>query len=234
VAEPNPLGENRLLKRLSADERSWLQPKKLPMTRGVVLHAPGAAIEHVYFPASGMVSLLAVMRTGEQIETGIIGREGVVGGSIGNNGWRSICQATVQIPGSAWQVQSAKFLELHKASEPFRALINGFQTVVYAQAQQSAACHALHTVEARLCRWLLQSQDITESDMIPLTQEFLSHMLGVRRTSVTLCAHALQAAGLIRYSRGEIRILDRKGLKESSCECYEVVREHIDKAAPPV
>ena len=204
------------------------------MTRGTVLHAPGAPIEHVYFPVSGMISLLAVMKTGDQIETGIIGREGVAGGSIANDGWRSVCQATVQIPGSAWQVHSSKFLELHKASEPFRALVNGFQTIVYAQAQQSAACHALHTVEARLCRWLLQSQDITESDMVPLTQEFLSHMLGVRRTSVTLCAHALQAAGLIRYSRGEIRILDRKGLKESSCECYEALREHIDKAALPV
>src|SRR5712671_7887443 len=90
VAEPTPLGENRLLKRLDANERSWLQPKKTPMARGTVVHAAGASIEHVYFPMSGMISLLAVMKTGDQIETGIIGREGVVGGSIGNDGWLSV------------------------------------------------------------------------------------------------------------------------------------------------
>jgi CRP-like cAMP-binding protein len=103
-----------------------------------------------------------------------------------------------------------------------------------ADAQQSAACHALHSVEARLCRWLLQSQDITQSEMVPLTQEFLSHMLGVQRTSVSLCAHALQRAGLIQYARGKIKVLDRGGLKESACECYEVIREHTDKALPPL
>ena len=157
----------------------------------------------------------------------------MAGASIGSDGSQSAGQATVQIAGSAWQIQSSKFLELYKASEPFRTLINKFQNVILLQAQQSAACHALHTVEARLCRWLLQSQDITETDMVPLTQEFLSHMLGVRRTSVSLCAHALQNAGLIAYSRGQIKILNRDGLKESACECYEVVREHIDKAVPP-
>jgi CRP-like cAMP-binding protein len=102
------------------------------------------------------------------------------------------------------------------------------------QAQQSAPCHALHSVEARLCRWLLQSQDTTEVDLVQLTQEFLSHMLGVRRTSVSLCAHALQSAGLIRYARGKIKIVNREGLKESACECYEVIREHIDRAVPPL
>jgi hypothetical protein len=102
------------------------------------------------------------------------------------------------------------------------------------QAQQSAACHAVHTVEARLCRWLLQSQDITESEVVPLTQEFLSHMLGVQRTSVTLAAQTLQKAGLIRYSRGVITIVDRAGLKEASCECYDVIREHMDNALPRI
>jgi CRP-like cAMP-binding protein len=181
-----------------------------------------------------MVSLLAVMRTGEQIETAIVGREGVVGASIGSDGSESAGQATVQVAGSAWQVEGRKFLELYQASAPFRTLMNKFQNVLLLQAQQSAACHALHTVEARLCRWLLQSQDVTESDIVPLTQEFLSHMLGVRRTSVSLCAHALQKAGLIQYSRGRIKILNREGLKESACECYEVIREHVDKAVPPL
>jgi CRP-like cAMP-binding protein len=180
-----------------------------------------------------MVSLLAVMKTGEQIETAIVGREGVVGGSIGTDSGRSAGQATVQIAGSALQITSPEFLALYKASEPFRTVINRFQTLILIQAQQSAACHAVHTVEARLCRWLLQSQDTTETDVVPLTQEFLSHMLGVQRTSVTLAAQTLQKAGLIRYSRGTITILDRAALKEAACECYDVIREHIDKAVSP-
>src|ERR1700682_4632262 len=105
---------------------------------------------------------------------------------------------------SGWArgIKGAKFLELYQESLPFRTIMNKFQNVILLQTQQSAACHALHSVEARLCRWLLQSQDTTETDFVPLTQEFLSHMLGVRRTSVSLSAHALQTAGLVRYSRG--------------------------------
>jgi CRP-like cAMP-binding protein len=134
-----------------------------------VLHAPGASIKHVYFPLGGMVSLLAVMRTGEQIETGIVGREGVVGASIGSNGSQSAGQATVQIAGSAWRIEAPKFLDLYRANTPFRTLMNRFQSVILLQAQQSAAWHALHTVEARLCRWLPQSQDVIESDIVPQT-----------------------------------------------------------------
>jgi CRP-like cAMP-binding protein len=148
------------------------------MDLGAVLHKQGAAIEHVYFPLSGMVSLLAVMKTGEQIETAIVGREGVVGASIGCDGAEAAGQATVQIVGSAWRVKGPVFLELYQASLPFRTLMNKFQNVILLQAQQSAACHALHSVEARLCRWLLQSQDTTETDLVPLRKEFLSHMLG--------------------------------------------------------
>jgi CRP-like cAMP-binding protein len=236
VQKPNPIGENRLLQRTSAADLARLRPdlKSFAMELGAVLHAPGASITHVYFPLSGMVSLLAVMRTGEQIETGIVGREGVVGASIGIDGAQSAGQATVQVAGSAWRIEAPKFLALYRESPPFRTLMNRFQNVILLQAQQSAACHALHTVEARLCRWLLQSQDVTDSDSVPLTQEFLSHMLGVSRNSVSLCAHALQTAGLIRYSRGRIRILNREGLKESACECYDVIREHVDKAVLPM
>jgi CRP-like cAMP-binding protein len=235
VARPNPQGpqgENRLLKRLDAHDLARLQPtlKKVALVHGHVLYPAGAPIEHVYFPVSGMVSILAVMRTGEQIETAIIGREGVVGASIGTDSGRSAGQATVQIAGSALQIRSADFLALYKASETFRTLVNKFQALILVQAQQSAACHAVHTVEERLCRWLLQSQDTTETDEVPLTQEFLSHMLGVQRTSVTLAAQTLQKAGLIQYSRGVITILDRAGLKESACECYDVIREHIENA----
>jgi len=116
------------------------------------------------------------------------------------------------------------------ASERFRTLLSGYQNIVWLQAQQSAACHALHSVEARLCRWLLKSQDTIESAKVPLTQEFLSHMLGEQRSSVSLCAHTLQKAGLISYVRGKIEIVDRAGLRESACECYEVVRRELIRA----
>jgi CRP-like cAMP-binding protein len=229
------IGENRFLKSLRADDLARLQPHltKTSLPRGEVLHPAGEKIEHVYFPLSGMVSIVALMKSGEAIETAVIGREGVVGASVGTNGAKSAGQAVVQIAGSAWQIPGAKFTEAYQASPSLRTLANEFQTVVLLQAQQSAACHALHSVEARLCRWLLQSQDATESDMVPLTQEFLSHMLGVRRTTVSLVAHTLQVAGLIRYSRGQITIINRDGLMDAACECYEVVREYIDKAVPP-
>jgi CRP-like cAMP-binding protein len=231
-----PLGGNRFLQRLADVDLAELQPnlKKVRMPRGAVLHAAGQTIEHVYFPVSGMVSILAVMRTGQQIETGIIGKEGVVGASIGSNGPLSFGQATVQIEGSASRIPGPHFLTLFDKSASFRELVNRYQGLMYFQAQQSAACHAVHTVEARLCRWLLQSQDVMEADVIELTQEFLSHMLGVQRNAVSLCAHALQQAGLIQYSRGSIKILNREGLKDSACECYEAVHEYTDKAVPPL
>lgn len=235
VASPTS-GENRLLKSLSAEDFSQLEPdltkKRLP--RGEVLHPAGEIIKQVYFPTSGMVSIVALMKTGEAIETAVVGREGVIGAAVGTDGSRSAGQAIVQIEGAAWQISAAKFSEAYKTSARLRTLANEFQTVLLLQAQQSAACHALHTVEARLCRWLLQAQDVTEGDIVPLTQEFLSHMLGVRRTSVTLCAQTLQRAGLIEYARGKIKIIDRDGLKESACECYEVVRGYIEKAVPPL
>ena len=230
------IGENRLLKSLGPDEFSRLQShlKKKSLPRGEVLHPAGEMIKHVYFPLSGMVSILAMMRTGDAIETAIVGREGVVGASVGSDGGRAAGEAVVQIEGSAWQIPSANFLKAYNASARLRRLANEFQSVLLLQAQQSAACHALHTVEARLCRWLLQSRDTTESDIVSLTQEFLSHMLGVRRTSVSLCAHQLQNAGLIRYRRGRIEILNRAGLMDAACECYEVVRGYVDRAIPPI
>jgi CRP-like cAMP-binding protein len=138
-----------------------------------------------------MVSMLTVMKSGEQIETAIIGNEGVVGGWLAIDGRNANTQSTVQIEGSAWQIPTAKFREIYIASDTFRSAINNYQGVILFQAQQRAACHAVHTVEARLCRLLLLAQDLMGSDRVQLTQEFLSHMLGVQRTTVccprTLC-----------------------------------------------
>ena len=127
---------------------------------------------------------------------------------------------------------SATFKKAYDASDELRILVNGYQSVVYFQAQQTAACQALHPVEARMCRWLLQAQDAVGSDTLNLTQEYLSQMLGVRRTSVSGSANKLQDDGLITYKRGVIRILDRKGLEKSACECYAAVRGAIADAMP--
>jgi CRP-like cAMP-binding protein len=221
-----PVGGNLLLRRLGASDIAVLEPgaKIMTMTRGLELHHARGAIDHVFFPLSGMISILAVMKTGEQIETAIVGREGAVGGTIGVFGAHSFGQAIVQVQGEAWRVPRASFLKLYNASEAFRRIMNDSLVNIFAQTQQSAACHALHTVEERLCRWLLQSRDLLGSDTIELTQEFLSHILGVQRTAVTLNANALQKRGLIHYSRGVIRIVDVTGLRAASCECYEAVR----------
>jgi CRP-like cAMP-binding protein len=226
MAPVTPFGDNLLLRRLSAGDIAALElgSKPFPLVRGVELHHAKSHIDHVYFPVSGMISILAVMKTGAQIETAIVGREGAVGGTIGVFGAHAFGQATVQAQGEAWRVPRSNFLKVYNASEGFRRMMNEALAHIFAQTQQSAACHALHSVEERLCRWLLQSRDLLESDTIELTQEFLSHMLGVQRTAVTLNANALQKRGLIHYSRGVIRILDVAGLRAMSCECYEAVR----------
>ena len=235
MANSTALGRNKLLNGLGTGDLARLQPnlKHVSLTRGDALHPAGAPIQHVYFPEGGMISILTVMRSGELIETAIIGREGVVGGWVAIDGHNTNTQSTVQIEGSAWEIPTAKFLEAYNAGNSFRTAINSYQGIILFQAQQSAACHALHTVEARLCRWILYSQDVTGSEEIVLTHEFLSHMLGVQRSSVSLCAHTLQESGLIRYSRGRIKILNRKGVEECACECYSVIRGQIDSAFPP-
>jgi len=232
VPNPSELRRNRLLNGLVDGDFTRLRAnlKNVRLTLGSVLHPVGVPIKHVYFPESGMVSMLTVMKSGELIETAIVGREGVVGGWVAIDGRNANTQSTVQIEGSAWQIPTAKFLEMYKASDAFQSAINRYQGVILFQAQQSAACHAIHSIEARLCRWLLLSQDITGSDEISLTQEFLSHMLGVQRSSVSLCAHTLQKSGLIQYACGKIKIRDRKGLEECACECYSVIRDQGNPA----
>ena len=190
---PNSIGvkQNKLLDGLGLD-LAWLEPKlkRVSMAVGKFLHPVGVPIEHVYFPESGMVSMLTVMRSGEQIETAIIGREGVVGGWVAIDAVNTNTQSTVQVEGSAWQISTANFLQLYKASDTFRSAMNAYQGVIIFQAQQSAGCHAIHSIQARFCRWLLISQDVLGSEHVPLTQEFLSHMLGVQKDiGVAVCAH---------------------------------------------
>ena len=233
---PDVLDGNHLLARLDAVDLSRLVPhlKRVLLPQGMTLHRPRSAARYVYFPVKGMVSLLTNMKSGEQIETAVIGREGAVGASVIGDGSRSAGQAIVQIAGSAWRVRTPDFLNVYHASLRFRTLINRFQNVLLQQTQQSAACHAIHTVQARLCRWLLLAHDTTNGNLVPLTQEFLAQMLGVRRTSVSAVAAALQKKGAIRYMRGQITILDRQVLQACACECYEAVREFFDRELPQI
>jgi CRP-like cAMP-binding protein len=222
--------KNRILRQLSAHELKSVQPWLTPMQlrANAVLLEQGATIDHIYFPLGGMISLLVVMQTGEAIETGIVGAEGLLGGDALINGHLST-QATVQLDGAALTMPKAQFVEACHAHARLRDLVNRYQSILLMQARQNSACHALHSVRGRLCRWLLQSQDMIGSPAFILTQEFLSHMLGVRRNTVSIEAHALQQAGLIRYARGHITILSRDGLEDCACECYSAIRAETDK-----
>jgi CRP-like cAMP-binding protein len=226
--------KNRILRQLSADELASVQPwlTLMDLRSNVVLHQPGDMLEKVYFPVSGMISLLAVMQSGDAIETGVVGADGLLGGDAALNG-HLFGQMTVQMDGAALTMPKARFVDAYLAHPHLRNLVDRYQSILLVQAQQNGACHALHSVRSRLCRWLLQSQDLIGSDTFSLTQEFLSHMLGVRRNTVSVEAHAVQEAGLIRYRRGNITILNRDGLEDCACECYSVIREETDKLMGP-
>src|SRR5436190_13000997 len=168
-----------------------------------------------------MFPMLAVMRDGKAIETATVGREGVVGAMAGLGLYRSLVRAVVQLPLPASRIPASAFRRVVAASNALRDLSVRYNEVMLTQARITAACNALHPVEERFCRWLLQSADRAASDTVALTQELLAEMLGVRRTSVTEVARKMQEKGVISYSRGVITILDRASLARLSCECYE-------------
>jgi CRP-like cAMP-binding protein len=225
---------NRFLGTLLPHAFGLLAPhlRTIALERGVMLHDAGEEIEHVYFPHTGMVSLVAVMQSGATVETAAIGRSGVIGASAGLGAKSTIARAVVQLSGTAAWISGAQFHAAANQSEALRDLIVRYNDMLLAQIQQSVACNALHALEARLCRWLLQTRDCVDGDAIPMTQEFLGQMLGVRRTTVTFAARVLQSAGLIRYRRGHIQIVNRPAIEEIACECYRVVKHNSDKTFP--
>ncbi len=222
----NPQVQNDLLASLSAPDFSQVrqQLKDIPLTHRAVLQEPGERAQYVYFPLSGMISLLSVMSDGKAVETAAIGREGVLGAHCAFGILHSSSRAVVEIPGSAYRVPLAQFQKLVRESERLHDLIARYGELRLAQTQQWVACNALHGAGARLSRSLLHIGDIIQSDNLPITQEFLSQMLGVRRTTVTALARELLQTGVIHYSRGRIEICDRARLKKFACECYEVVQ----------
>ena len=221
--------DNKLLAALPRAHFDKLAPHLLPeaMVQGLVLREPGERFDQVYFPHSGMLSLLVVMRNeANAIETATVGREGVVGAMTGLGNSRSSVRVVVQLPMTVSTITAPKFREIASKSDPVRDMCLHFNEVLLLQARVTAACNVLHPAEARFCRWLLQSADRAESDTVGLKQDFLAEMLGVRRTSVSDVAAKIQALGVITYSRGTIKIVDRPALERLSCECYETLSEH--------
>jgi len=226
---------NLFLKSLAEADYEVLRPhlKPIELTQGTVLFEIGAPIHQIYFPHSGVVSLVVDLATGEIIEAAMIGRESLVGASAGLNGQVSVCKAIVQIAGTATILDSHRLRALGDASVNCRTALFRHEQLVLVQAQQSAACNAAHTIEARLARWLLRCRDLQGSDDLLLTQEFISEMLGVRRTSVSVVANTLQQAGFLRYRRGHIRILNLEGMQDTACECYQTVKSQAERLLKP-
>jgi CRP-like cAMP-binding protein len=218
---------NRVLAALPEDALIVLEPdlRQLTLPQGVVCYGAGDPIDQVYFPHTGMISQLITSRDGDMVETSTTGREGAVGLQCGLGPRLSFTRTLVQIPGKFSVISAVRFEHAASRSAALRDLIMRYTETVWAEAQQNAACNAIHDGSSRLCRWLLQCADRTGSEQLLLTQEFLSEMLGVRRTTVTLLAQELQKRGIVRYSRGRITILDRPGLEACACECYEAIKQ---------
>ena len=207
-----------------------LQP--ISLEKGSLLYDPGDQVDTIYFPQNCVISLMTLMQTGEAIESATIGREGALGLLAAAYPRQSLSRAIVQVAGDASKVSAADLHKVWTQSPRLRELIDRHTDALFGHAIQSVACNALHSVEARFCRWLLSCHDRIDSDRVALTQEFLADMLGVQRTTVTVVARTLQAAGLIRYSRGVVDILDRAGLEAIACECYQAVRRTYERLLP--
>jgi CRP-like cAMP-binding protein len=193
-------------------------------TFGEVLYEPGDTIRHVYFPGVALVSLLTLVDHHLALEVGVVGREGMVGVPVALGIGVSSIRALVQGSGVAMQMKSALFLKALNESVHLQRALSRYTHALMAQVAQTAACNRFHVVEERLSRWLLMTRDRVQSNHFPMTQEFLSHMLGVRRVGVTKAAGQLQKRKLIEYHRGNISILDGPGLEVASCSCYKAVR----------
>jgi CRP-like cAMP-binding protein len=223
-------GVNQLLAALPPRALGPLDIKAVFLAHGVILLEPGDPIERIYFPENGMISLVVVTKVGRVIDS-IVRREGALGIQRGLGKRNSFTRAMVQIEGRFLTIAAHKFEWAAASSTPIREMISRYTEALWAKAQQTTGCNAIHSASSRLCRWLLASSHAVGSDQLALTHEFLSQMLGVRRTTVTSLAQDLQRKGAIKYGRGKIRILDRSMLEACACECHKIIENiHAEPA----
>lgn len=218
---------NRILAALPAREYQRLEPYLMPVSldNGTVLYHAGEPIDTVYFPNRAVVSLVTTLENGITTEIGIVGRTGMVGLPVILGSDCSYSKAMVQIPDGAMKISSQVVKQEFNRGEELHRLLLRYTYDRLREVSQLAVCNRHHNIEERLARWLLMVQDLIQSEKLPLTQEFMGNMLGVRRSGVTISAGVLQRAGMISYARGKITILDRKALEDTACECYEVFHE---------
>lgn len=225
--------ENRLLSALPNDEYQRLFPnlETVSLAFKQALYEPREPIEYVYFPRRGVViSLLAVMADRTIVEVGMVGNEGLVGIPVFLGVETTPFKAIVQMPGNALRMKVDVFKHSVNWGDQLQSMLHRYTYTLMSQISQSLACNSRrHSVEQRCCRWLLMSHDCLDSDSFPLTQEFLSQMLGVRRASITVVVGRLQKLGLLRHHRGQMTILNRQGLEAATCECYKLIKEEFDR-----
>ena len=231
---PSPF-QNHLLAALPAavKERLISHLQLVPMPLGEVLYESGEVLQHVFFPADSIVSLLHVMESGASAEIAVVGNEGIVGVSLFMGGESTPSRAIVQSAGSAYRLSGQRLKdEFNRHGEMLLLMLRYTQTLI-TQMAQTAACNRHHSIDQQLCRWLLLSLDRLPGDHLTMTQELIANMLGVRREGVTAAAARLQRAGRIRYSRGRITMLDRHAVERCSCECYLAVKREYERLLPP-
>ena len=203
------------------------------MAPGEVLYESGGQLKHVYFPTTAIVSLLYVLENGSTAEIAMVGNEGILGISLFMGGETTPSRAVVQRPGQAMRLRADLIKEEFNRAGPLLRLLLRYTQALVTQMMQTAVCNRHHSVDQQLCRWLLLSLDRMSNQSLSMTQEVIANLLGVRREGVTEAAGRLQRAGLIRYSRGNIDVLDRAGLEREACECYGVVKLEFDRLLPP-
>jgi len=232
----NPAISNQLLVALPDEARARWRPVLEPVVlqAGQVLYESGCRQSHAYFPSNAIVSLLYVTETGKTAETAVVGREGVIGIALFLGGDTTADRAVVQTAGMAYRVAASFIKAEFEQSPPVLHLLLNYTQALITQMAQTAVCNRHHSVDQQVCRWLLWTLDRWQGNELKVTQEQIAQMLGVRREGVTETALKLQQAGLIRYSRGHVTVLDRHGLEHRACECYGVVKAEYDRLLPGV
>jgi CRP-like cAMP-binding protein len=227
---PDPR-KNYLLASLSAEDFENIRPRLEPLSfdLGAVLHESGDRMEYVYFPTTAIVSLLYIMENGATAEIGVVGNDGILGIELFMGGETTTNRAIIQSAGHAFRMRAKDMKTEFTLGGAFQKLLLRYTQALIAQISQTAVCNRLHSVDQQLCRWLLLSHDRLDSDKLVMTHDLISNMLGVRREGVTLAAQKLAAKKLIKNVRGSITVLDRQGLEEAVCECYEVVNTEYNR-----